>query len=881
MTAFPESVEPYRDKDWVPLPLPEKAKKSPPVGHTGETGRDPDLGDYARWKGEYPHGNTALRLAEGFLGIDIDNYGSKKGALNLEEFAVKHGLPALPPTISTTSRGPGHSGIYIYRYNPALMEGRKFLPEICANVELIHHGYRYALAWPSIHPDTGAMYRWRTTGTEIMPEALIPPAGTATGVPLKWLMAVSFKVAGESASGGGRASTRTATTLLPKHKVEAWLADQHGDGMPWKGLYHSVTDRIIGKALEATRYAAMRWATSMVVGDVMARKIPGLAVWDLEAECRALYEMPPPGKAPKSWRPTKERDFWNLVAGAMAHYDEGGPWRDRIEDSIEAGRVSDWIAKHGIDMDSVEVDPVEEDSAALEPNPAPAPAPATIPIEPVEEDDDWIMPTPSMGDDGAGLVLDSVGAGVVAAADSMARIAAMDPEERAAFMEIVREEIERTHESNDRAKVAGSELVKHDLRPEVAPRRFTRDDFEEWWRQAKARVRSRKSLTNEFEAVIRPHWIEDDWLPKSSLVTVVSPPSVGKTIFLVDMACRLALGVEWHGAYTEQTTVLYLAFESPDSVNDRILAWSQENRALLESCTDPDLVTWRGDVPTPRKLCLVRMAGVDLTSEGGMGEITNQMVRAAKKTSQIPGVVIIDTLAQAMGGGEENDAGVMGTFVINMRGLLNNEGHEDTTILAAHHPTKNTPVEEHGTSRGSGALLAAMDVEVSLRRIVDDYKNDTGIIEARRQKARDGMYGVIVKGKKTVVGLVKPDGTPLIHPRTGVHKSNVVWVPATGADMLDATAEALSKDAETKAILKVELTRHADLLLDEMGWVAGIGMEPPKSGFSRRALLDRWSTPGKKNGSAANEVADEVVAEMKRKMAEDYAAQQAEADGVD
>ena len=65
MTAWPEAKNIYLTKGWPgPLPLPARAKKSPPDGFTGKDGRWPNEGDFAVWDEQFANGNTCIRLPD-------------------------------------------------------------------------------------------------------------------------------------------------------------------------------------------------------------------------------------------------------------------------------------------------------------------------------------------------------------------------------------------------------------------------------------------------------------------------------------------------------------------------------------------------------------------------------------------------------------------------------------------------------------------------------------------------------------------------------------------------------------------------------------------------------------------------------------------------
>lgn len=138
------------------LPLPEGKKFPPPGGYTGESGRDVTDVERTTWAAQV--GNYALRLPDGVVGIDVDQYGQKRGLDTIREREAE--LGQLPDTWTSTSREyASGSGIRFYRY-----PGGKLAGAVGESVEVIQHSHRYAVVWPSVVDDRA--YRWyRPDGT--------------------------------------------------------------------------------------------------------------------------------------------------------------------------------------------------------------------------------------------------------------------------------------------------------------------------------------------------------------------------------------------------------------------------------------------------------------------------------------------------------------------------------------------------------------------------------------------------------------------------------------------------------------------------------------------------------------------------------------------
>jgi Bifunctional DNA primase/polymerase, N-terminal len=141
------------------LPLPPGKKTPPPTGYTGWNGKDPSSKMIETWctetVGEFQAAsNIAIHMPDGWVGIDVDHYGGKAGGATLAQ--LEDELGPLPPTYTSTSRNDAVSGIKWFRVEPGL----RWPTGPGKDIEFIHKGHRYAVVWPSTHPDTGNPYIW-------------------------------------------------------------------------------------------------------------------------------------------------------------------------------------------------------------------------------------------------------------------------------------------------------------------------------------------------------------------------------------------------------------------------------------------------------------------------------------------------------------------------------------------------------------------------------------------------------------------------------------------------------------------------------------------------------------------------------------------------
>lgn len=192
------------------LPLPANAKKLPPKGYTGSDGTDPYYPEVWEWiNGPGGAGNIALRLPLDVIGIDVDAYDDKAGADTLAAAERAHGK--LPPTWRTTSRDDGVSGIRLYRVPPGMA-----WEQIGPGIETIQRSHRYAVVWPSVHPE-GRTYRWIDPSGVV--STVIPHLDELPSLPQAWIDAY---VRGEA-------------TDLPRNNMPATLAASWLAGLPGGG----------------------------------------------------------------------------------------------------------------------------------------------------------------------------------------------------------------------------------------------------------------------------------------------------------------------------------------------------------------------------------------------------------------------------------------------------------------------------------------------------------------------------------------------------------------------------------------------------------------------------------------------------------------------
>lgn len=186
----------------------------------------------------------------------------------------------------------------------------------------------------------------------------------------------------------------------------------------------------------------------------------------------------------------------------------------------------------------------------------------------------------------------------------------------------------------------------------------------------------------EIEAMPPPEWLIEGLIPERGLVVPYGPPKVGKTFIVLSMALHIAAGMAWFGRPVKQGVVVYIAGEGLGGLALRIKAMRLRHEIPA-------------DVPF-----YIRPKAVNFREPTAVAELVALAREAA--AGQPIALVVIDTLARAMPGVDENSAQEVG-LVIAQCDLVKEE--LGCTVAPIHHTGKDA---ERGM-RGSNAIHGAVD----------------------------------------------------------------------------------------------------------------------------------------------------------------------------
>jgi hypothetical protein len=210
-------------------------------------------------------------------------------------------------------------------------------------------------------------------------------------------------------------------------------------------------------------------------------------------------------------------------------------------------------------------------------------------------------------------------------------------------------------------------------------------------------------------------WLVQGVIPQRSFVALYAPPASFKSFIALDIAECIATGRAFLGnQITRQGAVLYIAGEGHGGIGSRIKALKTHH-----------------NTPAGAPVYFLRRQVNLRSSKTDLQDLVNA-IDDLKAMNEINfELIIIDTLARAFGGGNENASEDMGAF-ITAAGAI--QGRYECGLLVVHHAGKDATKG----LRGHSSLLGAVDTELEIIRI-EGAQPPKGILHISKQK--DGEDG--------------------------------------------------------------------------------------------------------------------------------------------
>ncbi len=313
----------------------------------------------------------------------------------------------------------------------------------------------------------------------------------------------------------------------------------------------------------------------------------------------------------------------------------------------------------------------------------------------------------------------------------------------------------------------------------------------------------------DLDALPTPQSLIEGTLMAKRLTVLYAPPESLKTFVALDWALSIAAGLPWQGRATTQGRVVYAMGEGIGGLAPRVAAWKRRREFsgtagvfFAKRCPD-----------------LLELKDVD------------KFILAANACK--PALIVIDTLARALPGGDEDSAKDMGKLIYWLDRIIEQTG---AAVLLIHHTTKRSAKDE----RGSGALRGAADSMWRIQRAGNRLKLLSEKEKDTERPAPIEMKVEIVElgdGRSSCV-IVAADGNarPAQGPRLTEEQAAVLATLAVADG-----GELRFVDWRTRAQLSDRSFARRVNDLEEAGLVQkdGINYRPTESGAATAKLLPR------------------------------------------
>lgn len=197
---------------------------------------------------------------------------------------------------------------------------------------------------------------------------------------------------------------------------------------------------------------------------------------------------------------------------------------------------------------------------------------------------------------------------------------------------------------------------------------------------------------------------------KSATAVLYGDSNSGKTFLAIDLCAAIARGAQWMDRRCEQGLVLYLATESPGSVQLRLRAYQRHHAARLAGFFV---------VTNPISL---------FDSEADIAAVIAVANQVERQTDQRVALVVGDTLARLSAGANENAGQDMGVVLRNVDRIREATG---ASFLLIHHTGK----DQARGMRGWSGMRAFIDTELEVSA---DEATGTRVAEITKQRDLDG-----------------------------------------------------------------------------------------------------------------------------------------------
>lgn len=205
--------------------------------------------------------------------------------------------------------------------------------------------------------------------------------------------------------------------------------------------------------------------------------------------------------------------------------------------------------------------------------------------------------------------------------------------------------------------------------------------------------------------LVEPRFLVEDLFECDALCLFFGESGCKKSFVAIDLAASIATGAPWNRKQTKEGVVIYLAGEGGGGLPRRARAWEIHRGISLK------------DAP----LYVSNRAALFM-DEHGARIVENEVDRIAEMAGS-PVLIVVDTIARSMVGGDENSAKDTSIFVERIDALRRRYG---ASALLIHH----SGLSDKGRLRGSSAWKGALEAEYLIEKSGD-------LVTVTNQKMKD------------------------------------------------------------------------------------------------------------------------------------------------
>ena len=220
---------------------------------------------------------------------------------------------------------------------------------------------------------------------------------------------------------------------------------------------------------------------------------------------------------------------------------------------------------------------------------------------------------------------------------------------------------------------------------------------------------------DHLEGTSEPTDFVEGLLTEGGASVIYGPSNCGKSFWIVDLGVSVASGAPFRDELeVEQGAVVYIALEGAHGAKNRIAALKQAGRLK------------------PGAPFFLIFESVSLLESGHASRLAETVSRISEESGVKVRLVILDTMARAMAGGDENSGVDMTAAVKSIDEIRAATGAH---VAIVHHCGK----DEARGARGHSSLRAAVDTEIEVSRASGETVSTVRVTKQRDLQAGEAM----------------------------------------------------------------------------------------------------------------------------------------------